>query len=247
MLGHYFLLRGRNEIAFCKWSQVLFSETSCNGVVQKYVDVLHQWDKSHKCKLGNTTPRDLTDIPPRIYANENVTLCPHHFLVFFRSLCAPTQEKVLCNPVNKMILREYQLQKLPYLYNMNLLVGPNTITGITKEMAKEMGFKDWEGCTGHGLPKMGITNAMMYGSKNIVPLVIGMSRHKNYNASLVYQTPSEEMYQNYNWAVLGKNIPPPPKVLPQSKRQCHGNQPDSEVTMKKLIVNYNDEGNSRNV
>jgi hypothetical protein len=76
---------------------------------------------------------------------------------------------VLCNPVNKMILKKYQLQNLPYLYNLNLPVGPNTISTISKEMAKEMGFKDWERCTGHGLQKMGITNVMTYGSKNIVP------------------------------------------------------------------------------
>jgi hypothetical protein len=43
-----------------------------------------------------------------------------------------------------MILKKYQVQNLPYLNNPNLQVGPNTISAVTKEMAKEMGFKDWE-------------------------------------------------------------------------------------------------------
>ena len=175
VLGRYFLLRGRNEIAYCYWRQIKFSDLTCNGVVQSYVEVLHQWDKLHKCKLRNTKPCDLTDIPPRIYGNANDSLCPVRFLIFFQGLCAPTQERVLCNPANKAILKEFQLQKLLYLYNQNLPIGPNTISTATKELALEMGFKDWERCTGHGLRKMGITNAMTYGEKNIAPLVMGMS------------------------------------------------------------------------
>jgi hypothetical protein len=220
VLGRYFLLRGRNEIAYCYWRQIKFSELICDGVLQNYVEVLHQWDKSHKCKLRNTKPRDLTDIPPRIYANANDSLCPVRFLLFFRGLCAPTQECVLCNPANKAILKEFQLQKLPYLYNQNLPIGPNTISTATKELALEMGFKDWERCTGHGLRKMGITNAITYGDKNIAPLVMGMSRHKNYQTSLLYQKPSETMYQNYNCAVLGKNVPSPPREELGNKRLC---------------------------
>jgi hypothetical protein len=34
-------------------------------------------------------------------------------------------------------------------------------------MAHELGFKDWEKCTGQGLRKMGITNTMSNGNKNI--------------------------------------------------------------------------------
>jgi hypothetical protein len=47
--------------------------------------------------------------------------------------------------------------------------------------------------------------------------------------------------------VLGKNIPSPPEVVPQSKWQCHGYQPDNDVTVKKLIVNNDNQGNSTNV
>jgi hypothetical protein len=47
--------------------------------------------------------------------------------------------------------------------------------------------------------------------------------------------------------VLGKNIPSPPEVVPQSKWQCHGYQPDNGVTVKKLIVNNDNQGNSTKV
>jgi hypothetical protein len=42
-----------------------------NGVKEEYVEISHKWDKSHRCNLKNTKPRDLTDVCPCIYANEN--------------------------------------------------------------------------------------------------------------------------------------------------------------------------------
>jgi hypothetical protein len=48
---------------------------------------------------------------------------------------------VLCNPANKAILKEFQLQNLPYLYNQNLPICSNTISTATKELALEMGFR----------------------------------------------------------------------------------------------------------
>jgi len=51
VLGRFFLLRGRNEIAYCTWSQIKFSESACNGIKEEFVEVTHQWDKSHQCKL----------------------------------------------------------------------------------------------------------------------------------------------------------------------------------------------------
>jgi hypothetical protein len=84
-----------------------------------------------------------------------------------------------------------------------------------------MGFKDWQQCAGLGLRKMGITSAMTYGDKNIAPLVMGMSRHKNYQTSLLYQKLSDDMYLNYNRAILGKHVKSPPKEGKLTKRPCN--------------------------
>jgi hypothetical protein len=77
VLGRYFLRRGKHEIAFTYWNQVKFKVTECEGERLEYVEVSHQWDKTHKCKLSNTRPRDATQSMPRIYSNANDVLCPH--------------------------------------------------------------------------------------------------------------------------------------------------------------------------
>jgi hypothetical protein len=69
---------------------------------------------------------------------------------------------------------------------------------------------------------MGITNAMTYSEKNIAPLVLGMSRHKNYQTSLAYQKPNENMYKIYNKAILGKHVPSPPKARRGKKVKYSG-------------------------
>jgi hypothetical protein len=45
-----------------------------------------------------------------------------------------------------------------------------------------------------------------------------MSRHKSYQMSLLYQKPTEEMYENYSKAIAGKNVCSPPK-RPKQKRK----------------------------
>jgi hypothetical protein len=109
------------------------------------------------------------------------------------------------------MLVEYRRSKLPYLYNENLPVGGNSISPVTKKLAEELGFPDWEKCTGQGLRKMGITNIMSNGNKNIEKVALGMSRHKSLKTSLIYQKPSEEMFQNYNRALMGRHIASPPR------------------------------------
>jgi len=154
VLGRYFLMRGKNEIAFCQWDQIKFHSDIVNGTAEEFVEVLHHWDKTNKCKLKSTKPRDLTKVAPRIYANPNDELCPYNCLKFLRGLCAPSQERVLCYAANDEDLKEFVAGRHPYLYNPKLPVGGNKIGPLCKKMAREMGFTDWEKCTGHGLRKM---------------------------------------------------------------------------------------------
>jgi len=209
VLGRYLLCRGRNEIVYSTWKQVIFNSCKVGDVTEEYVEYRHHWDKSHKCKLKNTTPRDT--VPARIYANPNDELCPHRFLVFLRSLCPPSQERVLCYTANSKLLNKYCSEGLPYVYNEKLPVGANTVGPMCKTLAEEMGFDDWEKCTNHGCRKMGISTAMSNRDKNIAPLVLGMSRHTNYQTSVRYQKTTDDMYYNYNRAVLGKHVASPPK------------------------------------
>ncbi len=219
VLGRFFLRRGKTEIAFTYWNQVKFKSVECDGVRQEYVEVSHKWDKTHKCKLSNTRPRDATQTMPRIYSNENDVLCPYRFFKFFRSICHPTQERVLCYRASVDQLEEWGLKKLPFLYNENNPIGGNPISDVAKKLAKELGFEDWEKCTGQGLRKMGITNAMSNGDKMIEKVVLGMSRHKSLQTSMLYQKPNEDMLQNYNRAILGKHVATPPKTLAERKKR----------------------------
>jgi hypothetical protein len=221
-LGRYFLCRGRGEIAYCEWKQVKFHEGLVNGEVEEYVEVVHSFDKSHKLTITNTTARDVNDqVSPRIYANPTDDLCPYRFMKFLRSLCAPTQVRVLCCAGNKTTLNLFRAGKVPYIYNEKLNLGVNTIGPLCKEMAEEMGFEDWEKCTGHGLRKMGITHAMTYAETNIAPVGLGASRHKSYQTSLRYQKPNDDMYMAYNKAICGRHVLSPPKQV-RNKRQKKG-------------------------
>jgi hypothetical protein len=80
VLGRYLLCRGHNESVYSTWKQVVFNSCVAGGVMEEYVEYRHHWDKSHKCKLKNTTPRET--VPACICANPNDELCPHRFLVF---------------------------------------------------------------------------------------------------------------------------------------------------------------------
>jgi len=232
VLGRFFLRRGKNEIAFTFWNQVKFFCTESDGVKYEYVEVAHKWDKTHKCKLGNTRPRDKTQKMPRIYANENDTLCPYRFIKFFRTLCHPSQERVLCYRASSDAIEEWQSKNKPYLYNPTNPIGGNPISDVTKKMARDLGYEDWEKCTGQGLRKMGITSAMSNGNKNIEKVVLGMSRHKSLQTSMRYQEPNHEMFQSYNRAILGKHIASPPRRSQEKKkvnRKSDSHETDSEA------------------
>jgi len=76
------------------------------------------------------------------------------FFKFFRSICAPTQERILCDKTSADLLAEYkQTKKKPYLYNEHNHIGGNPISDITKKLAHELCFEDWEKCTRQGLCK----------------------------------------------------------------------------------------------
>jgi hypothetical protein len=234
VLGRYFLLRGKNEIAFCTWAQVKFHELTVDGVTEKYVELCHSYDKTHQLKITNTTPRD--SIPPRIYANEKDELCPHKFLTFFQSLCSPSQERVLCNAANKKNLKLYCKGLYPYMYNEFLPVGGNTVGPLCVELAKDMGFKNWKKCTGHELRKMGITHEMSYAETNIAPVVLGMARHKNYQTSLAYQKPNDAMYKIYNKALAGKHVVSSPLKTAGSTAKCVTNAKEVSVSEQSAII-----------
>jgi len=242
VLGRYFLCRGRNEIAFCNWEQVRFHETVVNGEKEEYVELIHKWDKTHQMNLNNTTSRDVNSrIAPRIYENANDELCPHRFLKFLRGLCVPEQERILCQAGNKAMLKNYRAGKGPYIYNPKLPVGANTVGPLCQEMALEMGFDMWEKCTGHGLRKMGITNAMTYAETNIAPVVLGASRHKNYQTSLAYQKPNDDMYRSYNKAMLGRHVPSPPKRSRSKRRKkvVESNEDEDIISSEDNVVEMN--------
>jgi len=169
-----------------------------DGIQTRFVEVSTKWDKAHKCKLGNTKPRNPNEGVPRIYENPNDPLCPNRFVSFFCTLCPPMQERILCYKANKDLRREYQLICKSYLYNEKLSVGVNGVPSVTKCMCQEFGFDDWERCTGHGMHKVGTTNAMTHGDKNITKVILRASRYKSVKTSLIHQEPTEEMYQNYN-------------------------------------------------
>jgi len=75
---------------------------------------------------------------PRIYSNANDVLRPYQFMKFFRSLCAPTQTRVLCYRASIDALEEYKLKNLPFLYNPTNPIGGNPISNVTKKMALEL-------------------------------------------------------------------------------------------------------------
>jgi hypothetical protein len=219
VLGRYFFVRGRKEVAFMKWSQLKFGETHEAGNILKYIELRNDWDKSHQLKLTNPTARGEHGIHPRIYPNENDPLCPYKFLEFYRTLCVPTQERLFCAQASQKQMKAFAANNLPYLYNENQPVGENKIDGCTKEFAKAMGFENWERCTNHGNRKLGITTAMTNADKGIAPIVLGAARHKNYNTSLGYQLPNKDMYHTYNNALVGKHVKSPPKSPKDHKVQ----------------------------
>jgi hypothetical protein len=211
VLGRYFFLRGRKELAFLKWNQINFCEETVNGNAMQYIEVRHKWDKSHQLKLTNPAPRDENSVWPRVRPNSNDPLCPYKFITFYRSLCVPTQERVFCQNAHQKLLREFRANNQPYLYNPKKPIGENSIDGNTKEFAREMGFENWERCTNHGNRKLAITTAMTNADKGMAPVILGVARQKDFKTSLIYQKQNQHMYDTYDSAIVGKHVKSPPK------------------------------------
>jgi hypothetical protein len=212
ILGRYFFLRGRTEMAYVTWDMIKFQSGTLNGNAVDYVECMYSWDKTHQCSVTNPVARDALNVAPRLYANPNDELCPHRFLMFYRTLCAPTQVRLLCQAASKKALNSFKANNLPYLYKDDAPVGVNKCSELVKELCKEMGFKDWERSTGHSLRKMAVTTAMSTCDKNVVPYVMKMARHKTYQTTLRYQLPNDTMLENYNRAIIGKHVKSPSKV-----------------------------------
>ncbi len=219
ILGRSWLLRGRKEIVFLLWNQIKFLSTVDNGKVIQFVEVVQHFDKGHPLNLKNTTARSVDDIAPRIYPNNKDPLCPVKFLTFFRSLCSPEQERVLCKSYSTEQRKKYACDKLPYLYNHNLVLGEYSVIIATKEFTKRMGFKDWERCTNHSNRKMGILVAVSSGEKGIQHAISKTSHHKDANTQNRYFKESNETMMSYNKAILGKHVRSPTKSPIQQKKK----------------------------
>jgi hypothetical protein len=80
-----------------------------------------------------------------------------------------------------------------------------------------MGFENWERCTNHGSRRLGITTAMSNADTVIAPVVLGTSRHKNFNTSLTYQKTTNKMRHSYDNAIHGKHVKSPSRSPTQRK------------------------------
>jgi hypothetical protein len=83
VLGRYWLLRGRTEVALLTWDKVKFIERYEGGRFTGYIELDLPWHKGKQLRLKNPNARKNSDIAPRIHPNDNYPLCPHKFVTFF--------------------------------------------------------------------------------------------------------------------------------------------------------------------
>ena len=219
VLGRYWLVRGRKEIAFLRWSQVKFCTATENHEQVEFIKIIHHFDKGNKLSIQNTTARSKKELPPRLYPNENDPLCPVKFMKFFRTLCCPEQERVICRMYNTKQMKKWKKNNEPYLYNPNLWVGENNIDGINKEFAEYIGFDNPERCTNHSNRKLGISTAVTNAPVGIQHVVAKASRHKNVNTQKHYFKESSDVMQAYSRAISGKHVPSPTKSPKKSNKK----------------------------
>jgi hypothetical protein len=67
-----------------------------NGVETEYVEIKHDFGKSHEISIQNTVLHHEKENSARIYPNPNDPLCPYKFLKFYQTLCLPHQDRVFC-------------------------------------------------------------------------------------------------------------------------------------------------------
>jgi len=231
VLGRYWLLRGRKEVAFLNWSQVKFCTATENNEPVEYIEIVHHFDKGNKLSITNTTARTKNGLPPRLYPNPNDPLCPVKYMKFFRSLCCPEQERVLCRLYSTKQMRKWRRDKKPYLYNPNLLIGENNIDGINKDFAEFIGLENWERCTNHSNRKLGISTAVSNAPTGIQHVVAKASRHKDVNTQKRYFKESADTMQAYSRAITGKHVPSPTKSPTKSYKKP--NKQTTPVSLRK--------------
>jgi hypothetical protein len=198
-------------VAFLRWSQVKFCTATENHNPIEYIEIAHHFDKGNKLSIQNTTARSKKQLPPRLYPNPNDPLCPVKFMKFYRTLCAPEQERVLCKMYSSKQMKRWKKNDCPYLYNPDLWIGENNIDGIKKKFVEYIGFENWEQCTNHSNQKLGITTAVSNAPEGIQHVIAKASRHKNVNTQKLYFKESADTMQAYSRAILGKHVPSPTK------------------------------------
>jgi hypothetical protein len=252
VLGRYWLLRGRSEVAQLKWENLKFVEKYDNGKFVGYIELDLPWHKGNKLSLKNPNARKLTDVSPRIHPNENDPLCPHKFVTFYRSLCAPKQVRVFCAQATEKQLKSNRSQGLPYLYNENKQVGENHIAKITKEFACEMGFENWHKITNHSNRKLGVTTVATNAEKGVLPVLMKSARHKHLNTQLNYQLENEDMRKSYQLAMVGKHVMKPAEEIKVVKKtrfsseagdECSWKENSSVQDINDTYHDYNDKAN----
>jgi hypothetical protein len=202
-----------------RWSQVKFRTVTENHKKVEFIEIIHHFDKGNKLSIQNTTARSKKGLPPRLYPNVNDPLCPVKFMKFFRSLCCPEQERVICKMYNTKQMKKWKKNDEPYLYNPNLWVGENNINGINKQFAEYIGFDNPECCTNHSNCKLGISTAVSNAPVGIQHVVAKASRHKNVNTQKHYFKESSDVMQAYSRAISGKHVPSPTKSPNKSNKK----------------------------
>jgi len=207
ILGRYWLLRGKQEVAYLTWSKIKFCKTIENGVETEYVEIKHDFDKSHEISIQNTVPRHETENSARIYPNPNDPLCPYKFLKFYRTLCPPHQDRVFCMLASPSQCKQHADNGHAYIYNPKRPVGVNKIDNTV--LAKRMGFENPDRCTAHGNRKLGITTVVTNAPKDCNKVILEASRHKSIQTSLTYQKVNEDNMESYQKAICRKHVLPP--------------------------------------
>jgi len=154
-------------------------------VETEYVEIKHDFDKSHEISIQNTVPRHETENSARIYPNPNDPLCPYKVLKFYRTLCPPHQDRVFCMLASPSQCKQHADNGHAYIYNPKRPVGVNKIDNTV--LAKRMGFENPDRCTAHGNRKLGITTVVTNAPKDCNKVILEASRHKSIQTSLTYQ------------------------------------------------------------
>jgi len=134
-------------------------------------------------------------------------------------------------------MKKWKKNNEPYLYNLNLWVGENTIDGINKEFAEYIGFENPERCTNHSNYKHGISTAVINAPVGIQHVVAKASRHKIVNTQKHYFKESGDIMQAYSRAISGKHVPSPTKSPKKSnKKPNKGSTPESHRKLSHINI-----------